>query len=364
MRFLFLEPFFGGSHRDFAEGLVEHSRHDIDLLTLPARFWKWRMRGAALHFINAIDNLDGYDGIISGGLLSLADFTALCGPHRPPVLLYFHENQLTYPLAPGERMDLQFGFTDITSALCADRILFNSRFHMDRFFDALPVFISRMPEFKPYWAIDTIGKKADVLYPGCQFNDAPADPLPLTDGAPIIVWNHRWQFDKNPEAFFAALEAIDRSGIDFRLVLLGENCQVKPKAFITARSRFESQIRQYGYVKSKAEYIAWLQKGLVAVSTANQENFGISMVEAMRYGCLPLMPRRLAYPEILPTEFHAAFLYRSQEELVEKLADLLLHPDRHVIHRPVLADMMARHAWPAVIERYDRELEELVKSRG
>jgi glycosyltransferase involved in cell wall biosynthesis len=364
MRFLFLEPFFGGSHRDFAQGLVRHSCHDIDLLTLPARFWKWRMRGAALHFIHAIDSLNGYDGIIASGLLSLADFTALGGPHRPPVLLYFHENQLTYPLAPGEQMDLQFGFTDITSALCADRILFNSRFHMNRFFDALPAFIGRMPEFRPRWAVDAIRRKADVLTPGCQFDPAPVAPPSLPDGPPIIVWNHRWEFDKNPDAFFSALSAIDEMGIDFRLVLLGENCQVKPKAFLAARSQFDTRILQYGYVESKTAYIDWLRQGLVAVSTADQENFGISMVEAMRHGCLPLMPRRLAYPEILPAEFHAAFLYRSQAELVAKLADLLQNRERYAIHRPVLADMMARHAWSAVIDRYDRELENLTKLRN
>jgi hypothetical protein len=51
LTFLFLEPFFGGSHREFARGLVAHSRHQIDLLPLPARFWKLRMRGAALYFI-------------------------------------------------------------------------------------------------------------------------------------------------------------------------------------------------------------------------------------------------------------------------------------------------------------------------
>jgi hypothetical protein len=108
-------------------------------VTLPARFWKWRMRGAALHFVRTIDDLSAYDGIITSGLMSLSDFTALYGGRRPPTLVYFHENQLTYPLAPGERMDMQFGFTDITTALCADRILFNSRFHFDQFFTRFPV---------------------------------------------------------------------------------------------------------------------------------------------------------------------------------------------------------------------------------
>ena len=40
LKFLFLEPFFGGSHREFAKGLISHSRHRIDLMTLPARFWR------------------------------------------------------------------------------------------------------------------------------------------------------------------------------------------------------------------------------------------------------------------------------------------------------------------------------------
>jgi glycosyltransferase involved in cell wall biosynthesis len=359
MRFLFIEPFYGGSHRDFVRGLVAHSRHDIHVATLPARFWKWRMRGAALHFVRTIDDLTAYDGIITSGLMSLSDFTALCGGRLPPALVYFHENQLTYPLAPGERMDMQFGFTDITTALCADRVLFNSQFHFDQFFTTLPGFIDRMPEFRPRWALDHIRDKAGVLQPGCRFDATPAEPAPLPPGPPLIVWNHRWEFDKNPDAFFAALDRIDRMGIDFQVALLGENYQVRPKAFVSAKSRFGQKIVQYGFVESKDAYMAWLKRGVVVVSTANQENFGISVVEAIRSGCLPLLPDRLAYPEILPGEFHDAYLYRGEDDLVEKLAAILRHPDRFTGDRAVLSAMMARHAWPVAVDRYDRELESL-----
>lgn len=116
-RLLFLEPFFGGSHRDFAEGLVAHSRHKIDLITLPARAWKWRMRGAALHLIRKIASPGAYQGVIVSDLLSLSDLKTLWGRDFPPALVYFHESQFTYPLAPGEHMDYQFGFTDITTCL-------------------------------------------------------------------------------------------------------------------------------------------------------------------------------------------------------------------------------------------------------
>ena len=47
-RILLLSPYHGGSHRAFAEGLAAASRHELTILSLPARFWKWRMRGAAL----------------------------------------------------------------------------------------------------------------------------------------------------------------------------------------------------------------------------------------------------------------------------------------------------------------------------
>ena len=362
MRFLFIEPFYGGSHRDFVDGWTAHSGHAVDLVTLPARFWKWRMRGAALYFFDAIDGLAQYDGVVASSLMSLADFSALHRGRHPPTLVYFHENQLTYPLAPGEQLDRQFGFTDITTALCADRLLFNSHFHYNHFFSTLPDFIRQMPEFKPHWAVAAIRRKAGMLYPGCHFEAGTRNPAPLPDGPPLVIWNHRWEFDKNPEAFFNALDRVDRMGIDFRLVLLGENYQAVPHVFLDARSRFAAKILHFGYVPSKTVYRDWLSKGLVVVSTAIQENFGIAVVEAMRHGCLPLLPRRLSYPEILPTEFHGDFLYDDDDDLVKKLGSLLRHPHRYVHHRPVLAEMMARHAWTLRAAPYDRELDRLVRT--
>ncbi len=45
-----LEPYYGGSHAAFVDTLVRHSRHDMRVVTLPARKWKWRMRGASIWF--------------------------------------------------------------------------------------------------------------------------------------------------------------------------------------------------------------------------------------------------------------------------------------------------------------------------
>ncbi|MDI6796969.1 MAG: DUF3524 domain-containing protein [Desulfatibacillaceae bacterium] len=363
LRFLFLEPFFGGSHEDFALGLAKNSRHKIEILSLPARFWKWRMRGAALHFFRKVGkDLASFDGIIAGNLMSLADFKALAGSACPPVLVYFHENQLTYPLAPGEAMDYQFGFTDITTALCADRILFNSLTHKNSFFEALVSFINRMPEYRPKWAAQEIEKKSGVLYPGCRFESGELLPA-KRHGVPLVIWNHRWEFDKNPDEFFAALYAAQDKGIDFRVALLGENFQFVPKPFLAAKEKLKEKIARYGFVDDRQQYFEWLEKGHMVISTATQENFGISVVEAMRHGCLPLLPERLSYPEILPMQFASQFLYKDFEDLVEKLCKLLASSNGHEETRKALSLAMAAHSWENRIEQYDAVLEELVSQK-
>jgi glycosyltransferase involved in cell wall biosynthesis len=353
LKFLFLEPFFGGSHREFVTGLIAHSKHSIDLVTLPARFWKWRMRGAALYFLKKVTDLESYHGLITTDLMSLSDFKALTPGACPPTLVYFHENQLTYPLAPGEHADYQYGFTDITTALAADRILFNSRTHSDAFFERLPGFLNMMPEYRPHWVVDEIRTKAGILYPGCRFAEgdlALGDHPPASP--PLIIWNHRWEFDKNPEAFFDALDALLAKGIEFRLALLGENFQAKPGEFLGARDRYGDRIMQYGYVESREEYIEWLQRGSIVVSTAAQENFGIAVIEAVRCGCIPLLPARLAYPEIIPQEFHNRVLYRNQKDLVQKLSRLIRDYSEFKEIRSRLSEAMARFAWENLIERY------------
>ena len=362
LKFLFLEPFFGGSHREFAEGLISRSRHHIDLVCLPARFWKWRMRGAALYFVKKASALQSYDGLITTDLMSLSDFKALTCGICPPALVYFHENQLTYPLAPGESMDYQFGFTDITTALAADRVLFSSQTHHRDFFENLPRFLKMMPEYRPGWVVDEIHTKTDVLYPGCRF---PAGGLCGADISrelpPLIIWNHRWEFDKNPDEFFRALDTVLANGTDFRLALLGENFQAVPKAFLDARDRYGERIVQYGYVASRTQYINWLKQGSLVISTACQENFGISVVEAVRYGCLPLLPARLTYPEVIPKRFHSRVLYQNTDELVEKLTRRIIDHSGYEDLRRDLSEEMGKFAWENLIGRYDAELEKLAQ---
>jgi glycosyltransferase involved in cell wall biosynthesis len=380
MRILFLEPFFGGSHKDFAKGLIEHSRHDFDLLTLPARFWKWRIRGAALHFYKQIEKPAKYDLILATDLMSIADLKALLGPAAPPVLLYFHENQLSYPLPEGKSMDYHFGFTDITSALAADCVVFNSHFHKNAFFSSLPRFLSRMPEYRPQWIAESIRAKSSVLYPGCRFparGESPGRPVSdKTDHestSPIIMWNHRWEFDKNPDQFFDLLRGLKEQQVPFRLALLGESYKKKPASFLKVKEEFADELLQYGYIENKDEYMRLLTKGSIVISTAIQENFGISVLEAVYCGCLPLLPRRLVYPELIPAEYHDRVLYDSPADLIRKCSRMVQlfgkagendgYESRRAASqlRTIRRDLMhwaSRYSWELQINDYDQFFEQ------
>jgi glycosyltransferase involved in cell wall biosynthesis len=328
-------------------------------VTLPGHFWKWRLRGAALNFFNKTPDLFSFDGCITTGLMRLADFKALCGAKCPPVLIYFHESQLTYPVPPQQSLDFDLCFADISNALAADQVIFNSSFHLETFLARLPALLEKMPDHPPNWIIDAIRAKARMLYPGCHFPENEDSPAKRDAWPPLIIWNHRWAFDKNPQDFFDALYTVLNRGLEFRLALLGENSQVVPQPFLLAKTKLGQRIVQYGFEPSYEKYRQWLKQGSIVISTARQENFGISIVEAMRCGCIPLLPNRLAYPEILPRAFQPEFLYNSKKELAQKLGNLILNHQRYHQIRKHLARAMTRHAWEACIHAYDDALQKL-----
>jgi glycosyltransferase involved in cell wall biosynthesis len=356
--FLFLEPFYGGSHKYFADGLKQHSKHTIDLFTLPDRYWKWRMRGGALYFAEKIKNPSIYDGIILSNMLSLSDLKSLWNDPGLTYILYFHENQILYPLAEGEKEDLHYGFTDITSSLAADFIVFNSHFHKKAFIDSLKPFLSRFPDNIPYWLIDKVKEKSTVIHPGCLLNRnyIKSDIKPRT---PLIIWNHRWEHDKNPDDFFSALYELDDERVDFQLAVLGEQFNKSPEVFNEARVRLEKKIVHFGFVEHKEKYREWLEKGDIVISTSNQENFGISIVEAIGGGSFPLLPDRLSYRELIPEKYHKLCIYKNQKDLKRKLKKLISFYDPSLVNDLILLNK--RFSWEEMILKFDDYLENVIK---
>jgi glycosyltransferase involved in cell wall biosynthesis len=187
------------------------------------------------------------------------------------------------------------------------------------YLDALEDWLPRLPDEQPTGRIAAIRNRSAVQPPGIE-------PFPVRgrrpSGAPLhVVWAARWEHDKDPETFFAALERLRSGQIDFRVSVLGESFTDVPECFAAARRSLGDRVARWGYLESRAAYRTELEQADVFVSTARHEFFGISAAEAIAAGCFPLLPDRLAYPELVGGR--SEFLYDgTAETLAARIADL------------------------------------------
>jgi glycosyltransferase involved in cell wall biosynthesis len=181
-----------------------------------------------------------------------------------PCIVYFHENQLLYPVRHTAEWDFQFPLTNITSALAAEG-----------------------PDF-------------EVAVAGQSFRETEG---PMAETAGVL---------------------------GDRLVHLGEP-------------------------ESREAYARLLASADVAVSTADNEFFGLAMLEACYAGATPLVPDRLAYPELYPAECR----YGSPEELVARLR-------AHVADRPApgaYRGLAEPFTFDALVPRYAEVFEAVARGR-
>jgi len=324
MKVLSLQPFFGGSHRSFNDGWIQHSRHEWTVLSLPDRNWKWRMRHAALEFARQLTILEtqgqSWDAILCTDMLDVATFKGIADLGNTPLTVYFHENQFAYPVKDASRSVLHFAFTNFTSMVAADRVCFNSQFNMDSTLDGADSVLKRFPDYQPLDRLVEIREKSSVEYPGIDVPDDLVKTNPVS--TPItITWAARWEHDKGPDQLEAFLHKLVARSVDFRVNIVGAAYRHQPPAFERIRQTFADRIDAWGF-QSRQRYLEILDATDVIFSTADHEFFGLSIVEAMTRGAVPLLPNRLAYPEVVGSicgDHADHFLYNDFDDAIEKL---------------------------------------------
>jgi glycosyltransferase involved in cell wall biosynthesis len=332
------------------------------------------MRGAAVTLARMLRErgIVRPDLIIATDMLDLATFLGLTRDTTAgvPVALYMHENQLTYPLPPGRQRDLAFPWINYTACLAADTILFNSDFHRRAFLAALPGLTGRYHDHQELDLIPAITAKSAVLPPGvdlARLDDSGAllSAVGSDDSgdakSPVILWNARWEYDKAPAAFFAALHELEARRVDFRVIVAGEAIDPAEPSFVAAREWLAPRTLHWGYAPSPLAYRDLLRRSDVVISTAVQEFFGISVIEAMYCGCVPVLPRRLSYPDLLPAEHHAACLY-DEGDLPNRLQEVLA--DLTSLQRRDFRAIAAPYDWSRLVPQYDEAFERIAARSG
>jgi glycosyltransferase involved in cell wall biosynthesis len=344
---------------------------------LPPRLWKWRVRGSALQLARALNDAGEFDALLCSDFVNVADLRALLTPvlRAKPVLYYLHENQLSYPLSPDEQFDPYFGFTNVLSCLSAEAVAFNSNFHCREFLATLPSFLPRLPDYDRRWVVTTIASKSEVLPLGLDLQELerqrPQEAATVetarerstarpSAGRPPrrILWNHRWEFDKDPKRFFKVLERLEERKAPFRVDVVGESFARKPEIFESARQRLGPRIGQFGYLESREDYVRLLWKSDIVVSTAKQEFFGIAMAEAVWCGAWPIAPKALVYEDLYGGVRTSQHLYRDDDELL-KLLEKALTAEKLGPVDP-LRQRLAQHDWRRVAQRFDQRFDGLV----
>ncbi len=299
---LLLSAYDTPSHHYWRYHLSQNmSQYNWTLLAQPPRHFAWRVRGNSLIWgIGDVPELNNsYDLVIA---TSMVDITALRGL-RPnlahtPLVVYFHENQFDYPASAQQKDDLHIKLLSIYNAFCADKIVFNSKHNRETFLKGATELLGKMPDKFTKEQLNLLDTHSQVL-PVPLF-ECQNTPFGLAAETPLkILWNHRWEYDKNPQAFFEAMFKLEDSNIPFELYVVGQEFRKQPAIFHQAKTKLEHKIKVWGY-QDRNSYFDILDKCNVVVSSSFHEFQGLALQEAIDRGCVPITPDRLAYKEYVP----------------------------------------------------------------
>ena len=424
MKILLVEPWLTGSHKAWAEGYAANSSHEVGIVGLPGELWRWRLRGGAVPLANQITTWIDINGqpdlLLVSGLVDVAELLGLARRNLSPhaaVVIYQHESQLVYPVADGN-YDTGAALRNWVSWCVADLVLFNSYHHMRSVTDALPGFIAAQPDDTHQAMIEPVTGRFEVFPVGVDLSAVPEQtPVPTlgqlnhpssndfdantnergdddseavasstapengnvasagevqpdvaksvienSGERPVILWPHRWERDKDPAAFLAALRKLREENLDFGLVLAGQDPPSGSAISAGERAAVESEFADNIVASGefdREQYLRYLSECDLVVSCARHEFFGVAIVEAVASGCVPLLPNALSYPELIRPPWHSAVLYEPGT-FGTRLVDAVQRIDDLRAETIGLSSSLHRYSWGEMAPVYDERLEAVV----
>ncbi|MCV6620857.1 MAG: DUF3524 domain-containing protein [Cellvibrionaceae bacterium] len=346
-------------------------------LSLAPRYFSWRQRGNSLSWaFNQRETLQqNYQFLLA---TSMVDLSALRGfvPElsRLPTILYFHENQFAYPKSAKQHSLLEPQLTSIYSALCADRLIFNSQYNQQSFLSGAKKLLKAMPDNVPKGLLELLSSKSAVI------------PVPIAEatigekvtstkpGALRILWNHRWEYDKGPDRLLALIQTLQAKlvalPVDRRPIIewyiVGQSFRQVPPEFEQIQKLLSAhdspmKLAAWGYQECLESYRALMAAADVVLSTAEHDFQGLAVLEACSYGCLPLLPNRLVYPEWFAKEccYQSGDIEQEARDLAVRVLEMALC--RAAGQTLEAAKAAVDFSWSSLGPRYLRSITELLE---
>ena len=178
----------------------------------------------------------------------------------------------------------------------------------------------------------------------------------LPEKKPWIVFPHRLAPEKNPiEAFLIANAVLSNdpeaefyvtSGKRPQHILSNVRDQTIVKELRELQTEYPGRVRIESFT-NKDNYLSFLSKCSVMLSTSKQETFGYGTIESMAAGVTPVVPDRLSYPELLGEDHH--YIYDDSDQAYEMVMKYL--------HKPHdLSDKVEKYQYQTVIKNMLKEM--------
>ncbi len=357
MKALMLSAYDAESHAYWRQGLYRaFSSYEWTTLTLPPRYFSWRIRGNGLTWFQNPALKERYDICIATSMVDLATLKGL-NPSLAslPTLLYFHENQFAYPVNKYQKGLLEIQIRTLFAAISADFLTFNSNHNLTTFLQGVDSFCQKMPDGLPHDLVQQLANKSNVMAVPINDDCRPSDTDQMrTSNTLSVVWNHRWEHDKGPEILLELMRLCQTKtfdSIDLKFHILGQRFRKMPDAMTQIIQHHKHQCVNLGFIESRKQYIEILQSADLVLSTAHHDFQGISMLEAVASGCLPIAPKRLVYPELYPR----SNLYPSTPDQPELEAQSIM---KLLINRQQLQSVECNSHWHEMKTTYNNWLEQ------
>lgn len=379
MKILLLSAYDAVSHQYWREGLVNAlPDYQWTVLTLPARFFAWRVRGNSLSWaLSEREKLiQPYDLIIC---TSMTDLSALKGlvPElaSTPCLVYFHENQFAYPQSGREFNPVEPQMLSIYTALAANKVVFNTEFNRQTFLCGARSLLKKLPDNVPRGIVESIEDRSSRLYvplPDIATLPDKASSYERDTAQPLsIVWNHRWEFDKGPNLLKAIISHLLARNLPAKLHIVGQRFRYTAEIFDEIRELLEENkansdvsLSTWGYIEDKGKYQTLLNSADIVLSTAKHDFQGISVMEAVQRGCIPLVPNQLAYPEIFDKRFCYSVAGSDNETAKNVLALIEQYYLEKKVGRLTKAPTLASFQWQVLKPDYRKLIEQVAGRNG